>query len=1063
MLKFYDTYAFRIPQFPVTHYGRSQDFDSIDDYLRDALQQAEVREAIFLSSPDFYREVVRFLTKDTERQDPKRRDKFRASALKYLNRMSYRATPFGTFAASGVGRVTDKDEKANSVSSIQLDRSVQLDAAYLVYLANELFAKPGMAAVTRFYPNNTIVDIGQKSRYVEFIDAERGRAYNLSVFTNSEYIDEVRRVATGGATGTELARCLAEAAEVSEEEGLAFVRQLADARILVSEVEPMVVGIPYQDQLGQLLEDLPRRGGGEEVAATTARYAAHFRSLVAITDAIGTEVGTSDYGKIRDLVKAFHGKAYPTVIRLDARVPAAGSPELSQETAKHIRNGLRGLLKISRAFRNPAIATFREKFVQRFEDQVVPVMLALDPELGVGFQNIGSENFTFAPLVDNLPVPPRSGKRGTTSMEWDQQLHGFLLEKILRAEREGSQVVELTEEDLSNLSYNMAHVPPTSVAMVRLVREAGEEEPLVCFKALGKDSGTALLSRFAYLDKRTENLVGELCDFEDSAYPGCVTAEVNHLANLRIGNITERPKSRKHEIAFITKSNSTEVGLLPINDIFVGVRNGKVVLISQSLNQEVIPRLSTAHNYFHNCLPLYKFLGVLQEEYHGGYYEYAPHLGPLNKMLTFIPRLQYGRFVFRPASWQIPTREILRHKHLPFGEFAPLVRERFSANRWPTRFTIDSQGNPLYIDLDNDCSLFLFSQLLNRRTVQIHEAIGMEEAEQWFRSDRQGGFHHELLLPLRNEYFLNNGRVRALPSGNKNCTVSRTVHPGQEWLYYKFYLGAGTGEKLISEKFPLLIARLEQEGLIGEFFFLRYIDPEYHIRLRLRITAPGREGRVMAIVNELLADELHHGFIWKMQLDTYQRELERYAGDLTPAGEAIFAADSRAVLACKALLTAEINKDMEWLLILHGLQVFLDVFGLTGEAALPFLKGRRDVFSHIFNTNKLQKRELTQRYNNHQTAIIGALRDGKFPFERSGDYVAIFERMREELQQLFDTHLRHQPAAQREELLESYLHMFILRFAISKNRLHEHVLFYMLERHHLRLRGQRIAASKVTA
>ncbi|WP_127138032.1 thiopeptide-type bacteriocin biosynthesis protein [Flagellimonas oceanensis] len=59
---------------------------------------------------------------------------------------------------------------------------------------------------------------------------------------------------------------------------------------------------------------------------------------------------------------------------------------------------------------------------------------------------------------------------------------------------------------------------------------------------------------------------------------------------------------------------------------------------------------------------------------------------------------------------------------------------------------------------------------------------------------------------------------------------------GSEWLYYKIYIGPQTGDALLSQAIKPLVSNLIGRKLIDKWFFIRYTDPDFHIRIRLKIS-----------------------------------------------------------------------------------------------------------------------------------------------------------------------------------------------------------------------------------
>jgi len=140
--------------------------------------------------------------------------------------------------------------------------------------------------------------------------------------------------------------------------------------------------------------------------------------------------------------------------------------------------------------------------------------------------------------------------------------------------------------------------------------------------------------------------------------------------------------------------------------------------------------------------------------------------------------------------------------------------------------------------------------------------------------------------------------------------VKRTYFVGDQWLYYKLYSGPKTIEAiLLSELFPLM-KKLKKDGLIDKFFFIRYTDPEYHLRVRFHLTHIDRIGVVILELNKVLKHGVENRIISRVLIDTYTRELERYGKITMNDVETFFDFDSNLIL---DHLTKERNDGQRWI------------------------------------------------------------------------------------------------------------------------------------------------------
>lgn len=131
-------------------------------------------------------------------------------------------------------------------------------------------------------------------------------------------------------------------------------------------------------------------------------------------------------------------------------------------------------------------------------------------------------------------------------------------------------------------------------------------------------SGANLLARFRHADQRLAECVQAHVQAEE-ALPsgGAVFAEIVHLPEGRVGNVLCRPVLRRYEIPLLATPGVPVDRQLALSDLTVSVRDGRIVLRSRRLGAEVLPRLTSAHNFANpRSLKLYKFLCLLQHQGH---------------------------------------------------------------------------------------------------------------------------------------------------------------------------------------------------------------------------------------------------------------------------------------------------------------------------------------------------------------------------------------------------------------------------------------------------------------
>ncbi|SPF00430.1 thiopeptide-type bacteriocin biosynthesis protein [Streptomyces sp. MA5143a] len=120
--------------------------------------------------------------------------------------------------------------------------------------------------------------------------------------------------------------------------------------------------------------------------------------------------------------------------------------------------------------------------------------------------------------------------------------------------------------------------------------------------------------------------------------------------------------------------------------------------------------------------------------------------------------------------------------------------------------------------------------------------------------------------------------------------------PGEEWLYAKFYAVEDTHDEFLHAHLPTLLRAAGDE--VRDWHFLRYRDPDPHVRLRLHGAAEVLRTTVLPRLAAACRDWQEAGVIRGVVLDTYQPETDRYGGPVAlPHAERMFCVDSRSALA----------------------------------------------------------------------------------------------------------------------------------------------------------------------
>jgi thiopeptide-type bacteriocin biosynthesis protein len=200
--------------------------------------------------------------------------------------------------------------------------------------------------------------------------------------------------------------------------------------------------------------------------------------------------------------------------------------------------------------------------------------------------------------------------------------------------------------------------------------------------------------------------------------------------------------------------------------------------------------------------------------------------------------------------------------------------------------------------IDLDLSVPFHRQLLRheltrRRGATVQETADLETADTggtglgWLN-----GHANEIVVPLT---VYGGAPRRPAPTGR--IRVEAHGHPpGGAWVYAKLYCEDHRHRDVLVDHLPALLGELAPHA--DRWFFIRYRDPDPHLRLRFHGSPERLNGLLLPRLHDWAAAVCDAGFARRLVLDTYEPEVARYGGDAAIRhAEEVFAADSDAVLA----------------------------------------------------------------------------------------------------------------------------------------------------------------------
>jgi thiopeptide-type bacteriocin biosynthesis protein len=989
-------------------------------------------EALYLASPSLYDETRRL--GQSAGSDAKKEARVCNSLLRYYDRMSTRCTPFALFAGCavvpwGAGSPIVRDPARDC-------RHTRLDMHYLCALAQQLATYPSVRERLRYFPNSSLYAVGEALRYTEFRQEAGQFVHQISSVVASEPVQRLLARSRPGATWAELIQVLL-GDGIAPDDAQTFVDELIDGQLLVSELEPTVTGPEFGAHVTAVLTRLQVPTPSAAIGALQGVWH-DVQAALAALDRPGAVNAREAYTDILEQLQRLEAPAEESKLFQTDLTCGLTQGTLDQALQPRLLDALGALAHLALPPTHARLQRFAHLFAARYEDREVPLLEALDDESGISYA--GHDNSAFSPLVHDLTaLADEAPKRSITLSE----VQYFLYQKLRAADRNGDYNVTLTKDELRQFGEPVCALPPSFSVVFHL----GEAQQIV-LESVGGSSAANLLGRFAHADPAVEQVVRDITAWEQDHNPGVRFAEVCHLPISRVGNILLRPHFRALEIPFLAQSTLPAEQQVPLQDLFVSVRRGQVLLRSARQHCLVVPRLSTAHNYTSRALPVYHFLCDLQTQ--GGQSHLNFSWQAVSLYTKFLPRLTYEQVVLQPATWQLDAvdfQELL-------GGPAESLDTRFHAfrARWrlPQRFTLADGDNELLVDANLPATVRAWLDLVApRASIHLKEFL-FDPAHCPVTDTADRPYVSQFVASL-----LRITPSYALPALlAQRGSVPRDFVLGSEWFYTKLYCGRKVADQLLVGLVGPLTEMLQAQGLADRWFFVRYADPDTHLRLRLHLPDPDRLGEVIRLVNEHLEPYLRSGAVWKTQVDTYSRELERYGSQTIEQAESLFCADSRHAVALLAHSAAMGSPDTApWLWGLRLTDSLLDAFGYTPERKLALLTQLRDAFAREFKAGKELRLQLDAKYRDHRAAIRRVLLLDEAEAATSGEPFALLAYHRgaavQALAQRVLALARQQELeVELDQLLGSYVHMLLNRLISAQPRLHELVLYDFLHRHY---------------
>ncbi|KIO68335.1 hypothetical protein B4064_0974 [Caldibacillus thermoamylovorans] len=920
-----DTFMIRTPVLSVNIYLKFFDQklteEEMKEHLLEICNDPFFRQSILAASKSLYNKMLDFCNG----KKIKKYDYFLKAIYKYLIRMSTRPTPFGLFAGIDFGEFTEE------TTSIKFGANKY-----------KKFARPDLEWIMKIVKKLEQEQYGQlwfKINDSIFFKGERAYLLHSTIKDTDKKVNEISvRITSPFEMTYQLAgrlipfqklknELMTRFSNATEEKIEHFLKQLIKNEFLISNLRPPLT---VMDQLDYLIKELKKSNLEEWVNALT-NIQEEIRKYTMTPFGEGEKIYKDLHRKMTQLVKSKY------VLQVDAKLNLQ-EKKLNKKVIKDLNKLMRMLLPFSMTYQqtDSPFSRYKQEFIEKYGvDREVPLLEMLDQDLGIG-----------APV--DYENPKNAGiNAGMVQPSTDEQLRDYFLQKYVEAVKDKKSIMitddEIKELGLDDYNYNSI---PDSLDMNIIVKCNSDQDiadnrfTYYLGPNLGATHAGKSFGRFAYMmdgeEKLFETLNEEILNLNDDS-DEYVTCEIVYMPNeTRNANVTRNIHHSEYELALFTNNSRDEEHRLSLNDILIGIENDLFYAKSKTLNKKLLITINNMLNTRTAPNPI-RFLYDLSLDGKKIWYNFPWDI--IFSEYSYIPKIEYKNFTISPEKWVL-NKIIKTNSKMDFADFEERFKKFCLEYHVPKFVYLTFADNRVLLNSEDEHCIRILHHQFNNRYSNIILSSYEDGGLNLVKDHADEEYICEMVIPLVkvkqevNEHYVKPKKSHQIPS----LSDERVKLPFEDWIYLKLYGVNSNMDDLIAFYISEYCREKWAKGEIEKYFFMRYADPEQHIRLRLNAS----EGKLLQMypdIKQWLRTLMEKGLLSRFSIDTYEKEIERYGGrELIHFAETLFCTDSivtEDILKLKRLKTINFSDEVIGMVsIIH----YMEQFGLEYESQLDFMQ-----------------------------------------------------------------------------------------------------------------------------
>ncbi len=927
-------FLLRVPQWPIEVYEEILSSENMVETVLNYFETNEqLREAILIASPSLYQSL-----KQKPFKDP---FKIASSLLNYISRISTRTTPFGLFSFVTSGIWAQRTKISFNLSKVC--KRTRPDMEWLYVFIKKLYQSDNDFSMLLVKVNPLIQLIDERYSLTYIHTVKKNEIPKIVTIRASKLIMAIFRLTKNPRKIASLLEELKKSIPILEIVKIQHViKELISQQFLVPGILPSLLNIsPIHD----FLASVP----SPEIINDVVKNIQHY-------DKLPLGKGESFLRQLQvDMEAIVPAK---TFLQIDSMYEKRTVPKISKIVSKELEEAVNLLWKISACEPcSSLLNAYHIKFLEKYGvSRTIPLLELLSYDKGLGS------------FEDQKSLEVKSNPN--FSQQWKNWLSNAWQDCLCNNNNE-----IIITDTLINKLFDLAKEKPPNPEKASLSLDifckifANSELDIKQGKFLLLlsqviNQGGSTMGRF--LDILGNDIKTKLRDFfkkEEELEQNALFIEVSYWpTSVRSANVAVQPCLRNYKLDII--GGKKLKNSFSLEDIYVGVTLDKFYLTLKDGKKEVISCFGNLLNPTYAPLPL-RFMREVALQRNKGVETFS--WGEIRNIGVFLPRVRYQKTILSPAQWQFDSKLFVKEK-------SDEIISKFTsfAERWNLPFQFFLARNDQYLLLDRRRSLCLreiVKKIKRGESLRFIENI----KNLWVKSDK-GSHFSEFVIPLLKNRIYSKKKKINYPIAY--CPISfenRWKLPGSEWMFSKFYLGKEEMNRFLVEHLTPFAELLSKKMKLLGWFFVRYYDPEPHLRFRVKLCDSKALPEFLALLEKKSSHWMKNNLIKDISLASYEREVERYGGlAIIETVEAVFCADSFITInLLKAFLGKKIILDK---VILHTLSTlnFLKNFNLRSEDIISLLSSSLNDKSQLegFRKYKRQLNIMVKSFEKNNTLVI---------------------------------------------------------------------------------------------